>query len=264
MSRLNVCSARYGTAMRESPFVISVPEDRYFLDDHCANCLEPLPQDEETLFCSTWCAEIASNARYQRRVLHDGRIERPDVREVIATQNAFMLIGGYRSLGRTLSTSTRAEVKQRDGGRCQQCGKPGLEIDHIDGSSADLSNLQLLCGDCHRAKTAQNMVPASDESRARLQAFFLARVMPDEPRLLADDEVEWASLWRGLKSGRKKRFVEHLEGLGIDTRGLKTRAEMVLELEDYLSDAADDNGPEDYDGGLGPDSYFTEVMRRNT
>ncbi|KTS65028.1 hypothetical protein NS206_05840 [Microbacterium testaceum] len=250
--------------MRKPPFVISVPKDRYFKDDHCANCLEPLPWDEETLFCSTWCAEIPSNVRYQRRALRDGRIERPDVREAIATQNAFMLIGGYRSLGRALSTKTRAEVKQRDGGRCRQCGKPGAEIDHIDGSSADLENLQLLCGDCHRAKTAKNMVPASDESRALLQAFFVARVMPDEPTLLADDEAEWASLWRGLKSARKKRFVEHLEGLGIDTRGLKTRADMVLQLEDYLSDMPDEGSPEDYDSGFGPDSYFSEVMRRNT
>lgn len=249
--------------MREPPFVIAVPEDRYFQDDHCANCLEPLPEDEDALYCSSWCNDIASNVRYQRRVLRDGRIERPDVREAVATRNAFMLIGGYASLGRTLSTSTRAEVKTRDGGRCQKCGKPGVEIDHIDGSSGDLENLQLLCSDCHKAKTAENMVPASAESRAILQAFMLARVIPDEPRLLADDEAQWEKVWRGLKTARKKRFVDHLTGLGIDTSGL-TRAEMVLELEDYVADSQADTGPEDYDGGFGPDSYFAEIMRRNT
>ncbi len=98
-----------------------------------------------------------------------------------------------------------------------------------------------------------------------MKALFISRVLPDEPRLLADDEVAWATTWRGLKSSRKKRFVERLTGMGIDVRGLKSRAEMVLELEDYLSDAAEDSSaPDDYDGGFGPDSYFAAVMRRNT
>ena len=84
--------------MRTPPFAITTPQDRYFLDDHCANCLEPLPEDVEALFCSAWCAEIADTVRYQRRVFRDGRIQRPDVQEAIRTRNAFLLIGGYRSL----------------------------------------------------------------------------------------------------------------------------------------------------------------------
>lgn len=46
--------------MRTPPFLVTVPEDRYFKDDDCTNRLEPLPEDEENLFCSAWCAEIAS------------------------------------------------------------------------------------------------------------------------------------------------------------------------------------------------------------
>jgi 5-methylcytosine-specific restriction endonuclease McrA len=249
--------------MREPPFAIPVPEDRYFKADHCANCTEPLPEDEEALFCSSLCAEIASTVRYQRRVFRDGRFERPDVQQALRTRNAFLLVGGYRSLARNLSVMTRAEVKSRDGGRCRVCGKPGVEIDHIDGSSGDLENLQLLCLGCHRAKTAKNLVPASTESRALLQALFLARVAPDAPRLLADDQVEWVKVWRGLKADRKKRFVDHLTGLGIDVRDLKSRAEMVLELDDFLTDGAGDSGPVDYDGGFGPDSYFAAEMRRD-
>jgi len=39
---------------------------------------------------------------------------------------------------------------------------------------------------------------------------------------------------------------------------------MVLQLKDYLTDAEEDSGPKDYDGGFGPDSCSAEVMRRNT
>jgi 5-methylcytosine-specific restriction endonuclease McrA len=249
--------------MRTPPFLVTVPEDRYFQDDHCANCLEPLPDDEETLFCSAWCAEIASTVRYQRRVFRDGRIEQPDVREAVMIRNAFLLAGGYHSLGRTLTQSTRTEVKVRDGGRCKICGKPGVEIDHIAGSSSDLDNLQLLCTDCHHAKTAQNLRPASPEQSDLLKALFLSRVVPDEPTLLADDDVQWQGAWRGLKTARKKRFVDRLVDLGVDIGGLRTRAEMVLELEDFMDSMADDSGqPEDYDGGFGPDSYFARAMQK--
>lgn len=248
--------------MRTPPFVIEVPEDRFFKDDHCANCLDPLPDDEETLFCSAWCAEIASTVRYQRRVFRDGRIDQPDVQEAVTIRNAFLLAGGYHSLGRTLSQTTRTEVNIRDGGRCKMCGKPGVEIDHIADSSSDLDNLQLLCTDCHHAKTAQNLRPASPEQSALLRALFLTRVVPDEPTLLADDDVQWQGAWRGLKSARKKRFTDRLIDLGVDIGGLKTRTEMVLELEDFMADMADDSGaPEYYDGGFGPDSYFARSMR---
>jgi len=250
--------------MRTPPFVVTVPSDRYFQDDHCANCLEPLPDDEETLFCSAWCAEIASTVRYQRRVFRDGRIEQPDVREAVMVRNAFLLAGGYHSLGRTLTQATRTEVKVRDGGRCTICGKPGTEIDHIASSSSDLDNLQLLCTDCHHAKTAQNLRPASPEQSDLLKALFLTRVVPDEPTLLADDDVQWQSAWRGLKSARKKRFVDRLVDLGVDIGGLKTRAEMLVELEDFINDLADESAAsEDYDGGFGQRSYFARAMQKD-
>ena len=122
--------------MRTPPFVVEVPSNRYFIDDHCANCLEPLPEDVEALLLVV-CAEIADAVRYQRRVTRDGRIDDPLVQDAVEIRNAFLLAGGYRALGRTMSLTTRVEVKTRDGGKCQVCGKPGTEIDHIDGSSGD-------------------------------------------------------------------------------------------------------------------------------
>ena len=52
--------------------------------------------------------------------------------------------------------ATRREVFDRDGYRCQQCGKAGrLEAHHVlhlaSGGSNDLDNLLTLCRGCHIA-----------------------------------------------------------------------------------------------------------------
>jgi hypothetical protein len=247
--------------MQEPPFVVDVSSDRYFLDDHCANCLEPLPEEVEALFCSSWCGEIADAVRYQRRVTRDGRIDDPLVKEAVQIRNAFLLAGGYRALGRTMSVATRVAVKTRDGGKCLVCGKAGTEIDHIDGSSGELDNLQLLCADCHHNKTAENLVPASPEQRTQLMALFVARALPDTPILLADDEVEWQTSWRGLKKARKDRFLSELKAQGVEMFGMKTRAEMIEALnwepDQFVGVTEDD------DSGYGPDSYFARGMEKD-
>ena len=53
----------------------------------------------------------------------------------------------------------RLAVWQRDGGRCRDCGSDfDLQYDHIIpfslGGATSTKNLQLLCGDCNRAKGA--------------------------------------------------------------------------------------------------------------
>jgi hypothetical protein len=160
-----------------------------------------------------------------------------------------------------MSVKTRVAVKSRDGGKCQVCGKTGTEIDHIDGSSVELDNLQLLCADCHHNKTAQNLVPASPKQRTQLMALFVTRVVPDVPTLLADDEVEWQTKWRGLKKARKDRFLADLKAQGIEMFGMKTRAEMIEALawepDQFVGVAEDD------DSGYGPDSYFARAMEKD-
>ena len=71
----------------------------------------------------------------------------------------------HNTLNRRWAVSRRAAL-DRDGWRCQFCGRAGrLEVDHITpmadgGQPYDLTNLQALCGRCHIRKTA-------DENRAR-------------------------------------------------------------------------------------------------
>ena len=216
--------------MREPPFVIHAPSSRYFLADHCANCLELLPDDEDTLFCSTWCSEIAIAVRYQRGVFRDDRGSDPLVQRAVSVKNAFLLAGGYQALGRELDKSIRIAVKVRDDGKCQKCGGPGRDIDHISDNSSELSNLQLLCASCHNVKTAQSLVPASPAQKLQLLALQLARVVPEVPALLADDQHEWRHIWRALKAERKQRLVDRLETAGVEPRRMKSRVEMLIAL----------------------------------
>jgi hypothetical protein len=58
-----------------------------------------------------------------------------------------------------LPRAVRYEVWERDGGRCVQCGSGfDLQYDHVIpvalGGASSAENLQLLCGDCNRAKGA--------------------------------------------------------------------------------------------------------------
>lgn len=54
----------------------------------------------------------------------------------------------------------RAAILRRDAHRCQLCGGPGWEVDHVveladGGSFHDPDNLRTLCTPCHQAKTAR-------------------------------------------------------------------------------------------------------------
>ena len=59
-----------------------------------------------------------------------------------------------------ISPSQRLRILIRDERRCRECGtdQGNLEIDHIvevhDGGTNDDDNLQALCEDCHKRKTA--------------------------------------------------------------------------------------------------------------
>lgn len=277
-SRMERTGERYTAARRATlnPDTTPFPDGRAFVDDACANCMGPLPDEEDGLFCSPWCRETTKHVRYFRRVFRDGRIHDPDVQAAVRTRLAFLPGGGYDAMSRNLSPQTREAVKTRARGICQECGKPGTDVDHIAGSSPELDNLQLLCKSCHREKTDQNLVPAPPQIRALIDQLMSDRVSPATPRLLADDEIAWASKWRELKTARRQRLLEELVELGIDPRDLKTRAEMVLERDDAITDLSgeepefdeygavfDPDTAGDFDGGYGPNSYFACAMSRN-
>ncbi|MGR3512740.1 MAG: HNH endonuclease [Paracoccaceae bacterium] len=70
----------------------------------------------------------------------------------------------------------RVAIRKRDKGLCQECLRngrytPGRDVDHIKprfkGGSDDPSNLQLLCVDCHTAKT---IADTGGKQRAKIGA----------------------------------------------------------------------------------------------
>ncbi len=261
---------RYVAARRRS-----AKHERYFEADCCANCLQRLPDHVEGLFCCELCMQTCDTVRYWRRVRRDGRYDRPDVREAVWTRVAFLLAGGYGKTARRLSHQTRNHVWERAGGVCRQCGKPGEEVDHIEGDSPDPDNLQLLCKDCHHAKTNERMRPATDEQKKLIAALVATRVEPEVPALLADDEVRWKAEWSSLKRARRERLLDEMRAVGLDLTNYlgASRAELIDALCDELAvrDAADDDGEyDDYeargiddDSGYGPNSYFAHALAKD-
>ena len=72
----------------------------------------------------------------------------------------------HTRLKKSLWERVRKQVFERDGYRCQQCGKPSrLECDHIiplsqGGDPWAMDNLQSLCGfPCHVSKTKEENSP---------------------------------------------------------------------------------------------------------
>ena len=64
--------------------------------------------------------------------------------------------------GRTRHHGKGNSYKKHKGDRCEDCGfvakySAQLDVDHIDGNHGnnDISNLQTLCANCHRAKTVE-------------------------------------------------------------------------------------------------------------
>lgn len=179
---------------------------RYFLADHCANCLELLPETTSTLFCGQQCQQSAKATRYYRKKRAEGIADRADIRRALRTKMAFVLVGGYDETARRLPGGVRRQVQHRDNDRCVTCGAPGEQVDHIDGNSPALDNLQLLCQPCHETKTGLRMRPAPPDITGLLIRWEALRGGATEPLLLADDEVSWGLVWRKLARERRARL----------------------------------------------------------
>lgn len=158
-----------------------------------------------SLFCSDICRQRADTVRYGRRIYRDGRIKDVLVADAFRTKMAFAVTEiGYARAVRELDPETRCTVIERDGGKCVLCGKSGTEIDHIVDSSPKLTNLQLLCHDCHAQKTQQNLRPIEPGSRADvIWSQLMKRIHSPVPLRPCDDEVTWPSSWRKIAAERR-------------------------------------------------------------
>ena len=174
----------------------------------CLNCDQPMTLIRQVkLFCSESCADEAKLVRYARRCFSDGRINQPDVQEAIQIRIAHALSGGYGERERRVLPSARSAVIALDG-RCQKCGQPGRDIDHIDGSSNEMENLQLLCRTCHNEKTTARFVEITPEHEryAEIDAkrdSLRFRIEASEPQRPCDDEKKWLTSHRQFMTERR-------------------------------------------------------------
>ena|ERR1700694_4260355 len=105
---------------------------------------------------------------------------------------------------RDLDADTRNTVVERHGGRYVLCGQAGTEIDHIAGNSSELSNPQLLCHECHTAKTQESFRPIEPGGQAdKIWSELMARINSPEPLRERDDEATWPSQWRQIAAERR-------------------------------------------------------------
>ena len=179
--------------------------DIIYENDDCLNCgkkLETPQLRRGKLYCSKLCGDTAITVRYARRTIADGRYNDPLVKIAIDVRIAMILSGGYPTQERKLPPDVRAAIFARDNHLCKICGSSATEIDHINGSSAELSNLQAICKPCNMAKALAVSKPASPEQQTIAEAIW-ERINAEEPTRICDDEKDWESEWRKLASARR-------------------------------------------------------------
>lgn len=204
---------------------------------NCANCNQLLDPGNRGLFCDAECRDAAKAVRWIRKHVAAGTFNLAQVRYGLVRDEdyagalynklRFAVSGGYR---RTLSRAMRDEVIARDKGSCVACGRKGAEVDHIRADDSKLSNLQLLCDECHAKKTqlqsreGQRLQRRGESPRSwrallrelvktnnRVRDLIIERVLPSRPTKLCDSE-QWQHLERRLRSDR----YGHLKALLLE------------------------------------------------
>jgi 5-methylcytosine-specific restriction endonuclease McrA len=225
-------------------------DDTISIDFSCVNCDQVfVVSGAARLYCSPRCHQDAKLVRYVRACIKDGRMNDPLVRDVIRTRFAFAYSekGYYDEKARYIPPEKRQQVIELDKGLCRLCGEVGAEIDHINGNSDDLDNLQLLCHDCHSEKTEANMVPITPEHEryeeilAR-ESELRSRIDASMPLRPCDDEVNWNDIYRELMTEQRqllKRIKEDVEGIArgrdpVEEEGITDELNELAELESRL------------------------------
>lgn len=187
----------------------------------CANCgRQVVSPTARRIYCSDLCSQVTSWIRYFQRAVVDGRSKFSDVHEALGIRLAHIAAGGYAETERQLPVELREAVKIRAGGVCQSCGDgdAGTDIDHIRGSSTDLSNLQLLCRKCHNLKTHESIVSAEQDVIETVHKPIQRRAF-ESPHRQPCDSIEWRhGLWakgaREVSSDLRTAWSSWIAGAG--------------------------------------------------
>lgn len=95
----------------------------------CPNCDAPCDL-ARTPYCCDECREMAAFVRQFRAAIENGTIGSEDRQAALGQKLWHLLGGGYPRRDALVSARVRAQVIQREGGRCQECGAKATTIDH--------------------------------------------------------------------------------------------------------------------------------------
>ena len=162
------------------------------------------------LYCSEVCRQTLKLIHYGRAVVADGRIERdPTIEEALQMRIAQILGGGYHEVLRRVPPALRAQIFERDGGRCVLCGAPATQIDHIAGDANTPENLRAACGACNLGMAQAHLVPAPPK-KAAVADHLLERIFGPAPLFPRDDETAWPATNVRLMAERRDRLRAHV------------------------------------------------------
>ncbi|HEY1641221.1 MAG TPA: hypothetical protein VGG35_11075 [Streptosporangiaceae bacterium] len=157
-------------------------------------------------FCADYCRAVAEFVRLCRRWFRDpARQADTDYLFVLQVRLAAVHAGHLGRAGGAqppgaLAAAQKAAIRERDQGRCAQCGRRGSEVARIDGPSSEPANLQLLCTDCRRARTREALTqiadPAERAALAGLHELLRRRIDAVAPERACDNEQTWGASWR--------------------------------------------------------------------
>jgi 5-methylcytosine-specific restriction endonuclease McrA len=206
-----------GEAARRPDGEDAVLRSPVYISGACANCDSLAVTVQTPLFCSQRCRQAAELVRYVRACRRDGRDQLPDVKEAIRTKMAMVLGGGYPERERQVPPEIRAEVFNRAGGLCENCGR-SLDFDrstrdpdaiptihHVVGNSNDVANLKSFCRRCNLGDAQSRFVPVVPGSpQEKMAAELVTRWSSIEPLRLCDDERRWKSTWSELSRSARE------------------------------------------------------------
>lgn len=131
-----------------------------------------------------------------------------------------ILGGGYHEVRRRVPPALRAQIFERDGGRCVLCGAPATQIDHIAGDANTTENLRGACGACNLGMAQAHLVPASPKQAA--VADLLDRVFAPAPLFPRDHETAWPATNVRLMAERRDRLRAHVAVRKLTERAVRS------------------------------------------
>lgn len=183
----------------------------------CLGCDKDVGALWMDLFCTPLCREEATLVRYWRRKIVDGTAAWPAIAHAINVRLKLIKGGGYNEAERGKARRHKPQLLARSGGLCEMgCGRAGEEIDHRDGDSNSLNNLQWLCTECHRVKTETRMRLDASPHSLRTHADIHRRAYAPAPLRECDNEQEWARRERRLREARRRSGMTAIAATSVE------------------------------------------------